>query len=264
MGSIAYALAAGNAVVFKPSELTPGVGAWLVDAFAEVVPEQPVLQLVTGEARPARRSAVPGWTRSRSPARPHGPEGHGDCAETLTPVLDRVRRQGRDDRRRRRRPRRRCGRPRPGAGSATRARPASASSGLRRRPRARRVPGRLVERVARCGRAATTAPRTARSPCRAGRRDPRAREGVPSRGARARGRRAESVRPPYVDPVVLVDVPEDTPAMAERRSGRSRRGAGPRRRRGRRPGERPGSGWARGVRAGRRGAARSRGGCAPG
>ena len=48
MGSIAYALAAGNAVVFKPSELTPGVGAWLVDAFAQVVPEQPVLQLVTG------------------------------------------------------------------------------------------------------------------------------------------------------------------------------------------------------------------------
>ena len=31
MGSIAYALAAGNAVVFKPSEYTPGVGAWLVD-----------------------------------------------------------------------------------------------------------------------------------------------------------------------------------------------------------------------------------------
>src|SRR5204863_5639350 len=48
MGSIAYALAAGNAVVFKPSEFTPGVGKWLVDAFAEIVPEQPVLQLVTG------------------------------------------------------------------------------------------------------------------------------------------------------------------------------------------------------------------------
>jgi len=48
LGSIAYALAAGNAVVFKPSEFTPGVGKWLTDAFAEVVPEQPVLQLVTG------------------------------------------------------------------------------------------------------------------------------------------------------------------------------------------------------------------------
>jgi acyl-CoA reductase-like NAD-dependent aldehyde dehydrogenase len=48
VGSIAYALAAGNAVVYKPSEHTPGVGAWLVDAFAQVVPEAPVLQLITG------------------------------------------------------------------------------------------------------------------------------------------------------------------------------------------------------------------------
>ena len=38
MGSIAYALAAGNAVVFKPSELTPAVGGWLVSSFSEVVP----------------------------------------------------------------------------------------------------------------------------------------------------------------------------------------------------------------------------------
>ncbi|EHR53695.1 NAD-dependent aldehyde dehydrogenase [Saccharomonospora marina XMU15] len=48
LGSVSYALAAGNAVVFKPSEYTPGVGKWLVDAFAEVVPEYPVLQLITG------------------------------------------------------------------------------------------------------------------------------------------------------------------------------------------------------------------------
>jgi acyl-CoA reductase-like NAD-dependent aldehyde dehydrogenase len=48
MGSITYALAAGNAVVYKPSEYTPGVGAWIVNAFQEAVPEAPVLQLVTG------------------------------------------------------------------------------------------------------------------------------------------------------------------------------------------------------------------------
>ena len=48
MGSIAYALAAGNAVVYKPSEHAPGVGAWMAGAFAQVVPEAPVLQLVTG------------------------------------------------------------------------------------------------------------------------------------------------------------------------------------------------------------------------
>ncbi|MEO6504283.1 MAG: aldehyde dehydrogenase family protein [Jatrophihabitantaceae bacterium] len=48
MGSISYALAAGNAVVFKPSEYTPAVGRWLVDSFVQAVGEQPVLQLVTG------------------------------------------------------------------------------------------------------------------------------------------------------------------------------------------------------------------------
>jgi acyl-CoA reductase-like NAD-dependent aldehyde dehydrogenase len=48
LGSIVYALAAGNAVVFKPSEHTPGVGRWLVEAFGEAVAEHPVLQLVTG------------------------------------------------------------------------------------------------------------------------------------------------------------------------------------------------------------------------
>src|ERR1700761_3408432 len=59
--SIAYALAAGNAVVFKPSELTPAVSDWLVSSFAEVVPEQPVLQLITGDGQTGgflARSAV--------------------------------------------------------------------------------------------------------------------------------------------------------------------------------------------------------------
>ena len=49
MGSVAYALAAGNAVVFKPSEYTPGVGVWLGEAWRRAVPERPdVLQVVTG------------------------------------------------------------------------------------------------------------------------------------------------------------------------------------------------------------------------
>lgn len=48
VGPISGALAAGNAVVFKPSEYTPIVGQWLVDTFAEIVPEQPVLQAVHG------------------------------------------------------------------------------------------------------------------------------------------------------------------------------------------------------------------------
>ncbi|CAN5493914.1 aldehyde dehydrogenase family protein [soil metagenome] len=48
MGSISYALASGNAVVFKPSEYTPAIGHRMAALFAEVVSEEPVLQVITG------------------------------------------------------------------------------------------------------------------------------------------------------------------------------------------------------------------------
>ena len=48
MGSIACALAAGNTVVYKPSEFAPGIGQFLVQTLSELVPEAPILQLVTG------------------------------------------------------------------------------------------------------------------------------------------------------------------------------------------------------------------------
>ena len=48
MGSIAYALAAGNSVIFKPSEFTPGIGLWLAKTMREVVPDHDLLQVVTG------------------------------------------------------------------------------------------------------------------------------------------------------------------------------------------------------------------------
>ncbi|MEY3935750.1 MAG: hypothetical protein RI901_1180, partial [Actinomycetota bacterium] len=48
MGSIAYALAAGNTVVFKPSEFTPGVGKWLSDSFAQIAPFENIFTTVTG------------------------------------------------------------------------------------------------------------------------------------------------------------------------------------------------------------------------
>jgi acyl-CoA reductase-like NAD-dependent aldehyde dehydrogenase len=88
MGSIAYALAAGNAVVFKPSEYTPGVGKWLADTFAEVVPERPVFQLVTGSGETGAalcRSGVDKLAFTGSPAT--GKKIMAACAETLTPVL---------------------------------------------------------------------------------------------------------------------------------------------------------------------------------
>lgn len=48
MGSIAYALAAGNTVIFKPSEFTPAIGLWLAHTLNEVTPEHHLLQVVTG------------------------------------------------------------------------------------------------------------------------------------------------------------------------------------------------------------------------
>ena len=69
LGSIAYALAAGNAVVFKPSELTPAVGCFLADTFVDAVGDQPVFQVVTGDGGTGHACAWPGWTRWRSPGR---------------------------------------------------------------------------------------------------------------------------------------------------------------------------------------------------
>jgi aldehyde dehydrogenase (NAD+) len=87
MGSIAYALAAGNAVVFKPSEYTPGVGVWLANTFNEVV-EKPVFQVVTGLGETGAalcRSGVDKVAFTGSTAT--GKRVMAACAETLTPVL---------------------------------------------------------------------------------------------------------------------------------------------------------------------------------
>jgi acyl-CoA reductase-like NAD-dependent aldehyde dehydrogenase len=88
LGPISGALAAGNAVVLKPSEYTPMVGQWLVDSFAEVVPEHPVLQAVHGLGDVGAalcRSGVQkiAFTGSTATAK----KVMATCAETLTPVV---------------------------------------------------------------------------------------------------------------------------------------------------------------------------------
>jgi aldehyde dehydrogenase (NAD+) len=50
VGSISYALAAGNSVLFKPSEYSPGVGMWLEESFNEVAPFADIFTTITGLA----------------------------------------------------------------------------------------------------------------------------------------------------------------------------------------------------------------------
>ncbi len=92
VGSIAYALAAGNAVVFKPSELTPATGDWLVRSFGEALgifgEPLPVLQLVTGAGSTGEALARSGvakiaFTGSAATAR----KVMAAAADTLTPVI---------------------------------------------------------------------------------------------------------------------------------------------------------------------------------
>ncbi|MFK0251069.1 aldehyde dehydrogenase family protein [Amycolatopsis azurea] len=88
LGSIAYALAAGNTVVFKPSEYTPGVGKWLVDAFNEVVPEWPVLQLITGFGETGASLVGAGVDKiAFTGSTGTGKKIMAAAAETLTPVI---------------------------------------------------------------------------------------------------------------------------------------------------------------------------------
>ncbi|WP_447004011.1 aldehyde dehydrogenase family protein [Saccharothrix isguenensis] len=88
MGSIAYALAAGNAVVFKPSEFTPGVGVFLASTFGEVVPEFPVFQTVTGFGATGAALCAAGVDKlAFTGSTPTGKKVMAACAASLTPVL---------------------------------------------------------------------------------------------------------------------------------------------------------------------------------
>lgn len=89
-GSMAYALAAGNTVILKPSEYTPATGEFLVNAFREGNPDTPtgVVSLVTGDGTTGAHLCTAGvdkvaFTGSPSTAR----KVMSACATNLTPVL---------------------------------------------------------------------------------------------------------------------------------------------------------------------------------
>ena len=88
MGSISYALAAGNTVVFKPSEFTPGVGKLLAETFAEVAPSSRIFTCVTGLGETGKflcesgvnKLAFTGSTRTAKVVA-------ATCAASMTPVV---------------------------------------------------------------------------------------------------------------------------------------------------------------------------------
>lgn len=88
MGSISYALAAGNTVVFKPSEFTPGVGVLLAQTFAEVAPSARIFSCVTGLGETGKflcesgvnKLAFTGSTRTAKVVA-------ATCAASMTPVV---------------------------------------------------------------------------------------------------------------------------------------------------------------------------------
>jgi succinate-semialdehyde dehydrogenase / glutarate-semialdehyde dehydrogenase len=88
MGSIAYAMAAGNTVVFKPNELTTGAGVWLAESWNRLAPNQPVLQVVTGDHATGAalcRTKVDKIAYAGSDAGAR--EVISLCAQTMTPVV---------------------------------------------------------------------------------------------------------------------------------------------------------------------------------
>jgi acyl-CoA reductase-like NAD-dependent aldehyde dehydrogenase len=221
LGSVSYALAAGNAVVLKPSEHTPGVGRWLADRWAELLPDRPVLQVVVGRGETGAALCRAGvdkiaFTGSTATAK----VVMAACAESLTPLV--VEAGGKDAL--------------IVAADADVEAAADAAvfgglgnagqtcAGVERVYVVEAVAERFVRAVRE--RAAALRPGTDDGAHYGPMTTPGQVEVVARHvaDALARGGRAvvggpESVRPPFVEPVVLADVPEDSTAVTEETFG---------------------------------------------
>jgi aldehyde dehydrogenase (NAD+) len=217
LGSISYALAAGNAVVFKPSEYTPAVGSWLVESFAEVVPEQPVFQLVTGYAETGAALCTAGVDKlAFTGSAVTGRKVMAACAVNLTPCVIE------------------CGGKDPLIVAADADLELAAEQAVWG---AMSNAGQTCAGVERIYVARAVYPEfTAKLVAKAGRLKPgeqygpitmpgqlaviaRHIEDALDRGGRALLGGSDSVQPPYVHPVVLTDVPPDSPAITDETFG---------------------------------------------
>ncbi|HEY3713558.1 MAG TPA: aldehyde dehydrogenase family protein [Jatrophihabitantaceae bacterium] len=89
-GSAGYALAAGDTVVFKPSEHTPAIGVFFADAFGHANPDvRPgVLSVVTGFGETGAALCRAGVNKiAFTGSTATGKKIMAACAETLTPVV---------------------------------------------------------------------------------------------------------------------------------------------------------------------------------
>ena len=217
LGSISYALAAGNAVVFKPSEYTPAIGKWLVDSFAEVVPEQPVFQLITGYGPTGAALCTAGVDKlAFTGSAVTGRKVMAACAENLTPCV--IEGGGKD--------------PLVVAADADLELAAEQAvwgamfnagqtcAGVERVYVERAVYHEFTAKVVQ--RASQLKPGEQYGPITMpGQLTVIARHisDALDRGGRALVGGPDAVRPPYVDPVVLVDVPADAPAVTDETFG---------------------------------------------
>ncbi len=88
MGTLTYAMAAGNAVVFKPSEFTPGTGVWLADVWASLGAPHPIIQTITGDGSTGNALCLSGVDKlAFTGSAATGRKVMAACAETLTPVV---------------------------------------------------------------------------------------------------------------------------------------------------------------------------------
>lgn len=218
MGSIGYALAAGNAVVFKPSELTPGTGVLLASSFDEAVPDcAGLLQTVTGPGSTGQALAEAGVDKLAFTGSPGTARKVAEvCARSLTPLLAE------------------CGGKDAvivGADAdltaaadavvwGAMANAGQTCAGVERVYAVESVHERLcaliVDRARSLSAGSTYGPMTL--PSQLGVVERHMKEALAA-GAHAALGGPESVRGPHVHPVVLTDVPEDSPAMTEETFG---------------------------------------------
>ena len=90
LSGMAYALAAGNAVVVKPSELTPGSSIFAVESFRKANPDAPagLIGWVTGFGETGSALCTSGVDKiAFTGSVPTGRRVMAACAQNLTPVL---------------------------------------------------------------------------------------------------------------------------------------------------------------------------------